>query len=293
MAFLALVLTPVLPFHLFTPAQTIGFTGIPNRELVVYDYSLRRVFFCNKVGVFQALVQLPADAPTPSSFNLGYKKNLKCGRGDKREFEAVPFLICPSIPVLPQLHSLGHWLEPRVRPFLSLATVAVLSFACSARPPLRVFSPSHVFLPRSMVWINRCNSGVNQFVGYEIYKCASNCTLGCNNSGVCNEPTGVCMCQGNWGGPSCSRCLPGWTGTNCQVPVRIGFRLEQAINCKALNSPGLAFFIFLSFFNESVSRLPDSPDMQSRRLCNAEPDSSEQPVQRDRCRVQCRERALL
>jgi hypothetical protein len=63
------------------PAGTINstgilFTGIPGKEVGVYDYVNQEVYFINyTTGVYISSCILPASAPTPSSFQMSYANN--------------------------------------------------------------------------------------------------------------------------------------------------------------------------------------------------------------------------
>jgi len=54
-------------------SNTVGYTGIAGKEILVYDYVTKRVYFIDKAtGAFVQQVQLPASAPGPSIYDLSY-----------------------------------------------------------------------------------------------------------------------------------------------------------------------------------------------------------------------------
>lgn len=52
-------------------------------------------------------------------------------------------------------------------------------------------------------------------------------------NGVCNQDTGLCECEGNYGGPTCDGCAPGWQGDACDscTPEAFG---EDCTTCQTL-----------------------------------------------------------
>ena len=57
-------------------AYNIGFTGISGKELIVYDYVLKKVYFINAANTTVSYTcTLPSTAPAPSSFNFSFANN--------------------------------------------------------------------------------------------------------------------------------------------------------------------------------------------------------------------------
>ena len=61
-------------------------------------------------------------------------------------------------------------------------------------------------------------------VGYWGVTCSQECPGGasnpCNRRGTCDVISGVCTCDRKWRGDfSCSRCTPGWMGTDCAIAI--------------------------------------------------------------------------
>lgn len=55
----------------------VGYTGIVGQEYIVYDYSLKKVYFIDRSGAYQATSSLPASAPASSAYFLtSYANNI-------------------------------------------------------------------------------------------------------------------------------------------------------------------------------------------------------------------------
>jgi len=58
-------------------ANGIVYTGVTGAEIGIYDYSAKKVLLFNKTtGVFSASSTLPATAPGPTTYGIGYANNL-------------------------------------------------------------------------------------------------------------------------------------------------------------------------------------------------------------------------
>lgn len=59
-----------------------------------------------------------------------------------------------------------------------------------------------------------------------IHTCPGYPSAVCNGRGTCmaggDMTVAMCMCQGNFAGPDCMQCLPGWSGMECDVPITVG-----------------------------------------------------------------------
>jgi len=63
-----------------------------------------------------------------------------------------------------------------------------------------------------------CNSCTEGYLKYPDCIKAISCKETCKN-GACNNITGTCECEGNWGLPSCDVCISGYSGSNCTVKL--------------------------------------------------------------------------
>ena len=53
--------------------NTVGYSGVAGKEIMVYDRVEKKVYFINKAnGQYVGEIQLPADAPVPASFNMSF-----------------------------------------------------------------------------------------------------------------------------------------------------------------------------------------------------------------------------
>jgi len=106
------------------------------------------------------------------------------------------------------------------------------SCGCLPNKPSGICSPIGTCtpLPRAQI---KCNCLYPNYTGPLCNKCAEGyliypgcikaipCPNTCIN-GVCNNLTGQCECEGNFGLPTCDQCIDGYTGSNCTA------KLEQA-----------------------------------------------------------------
>jgi len=103
------------------------------------------------------------------------------------------------------------------------------SCGCLPNKPSDICSPIGICtpLPRAQI---KCDCLYPNYTGVLCKTCAEGylkypecikaipCPQSCKN-GVCNNLTGQCDCEGNFGLPTCEKCIDGFTGSNCTTKL--------------------------------------------------------------------------
>jgi len=110
-------------------------------------------------------------------------------------------------------------------------------------------------------------------VGYYNYPACSSLCPSCVN-GNCSAVTSTCICNGNWAGPACSECAPGYSGSDCESKYE-WVKIVGVIAAVLVVLGGGAFALWWFKFRKTTSAFVDETlELElhgGRRLAGGDP----------------------